>query len=67
MTNQAYIDAYWLHLNNPRDYALSLVYESHVSANAMLVACLKAMSHDDVRSMLDANELSPRFIYDEED
>jgi hypothetical protein len=27
----------------------------------LLTAALKYMSHDDVRDMLDANELSPRF------
>lgn len=46
---------------NPRDYALALV-ESGISADRMLLAALKFMSHDDVRAMLDANEMSPRFF-----
>lgn len=46
---------------DPRDYALKLVEDGVVGANELLVAALKYMSHDDVREMLDANELSPRF------
>lgn len=45
---------------DPRAYALELVDEG-VSADTMLTALLKWMSHDDVREALDANELSPRF------
>ena len=48
--------------NSPRDYALELVESGH-SADDLLLCALKCMSHDDVRGMLDANELSPRFIY----
>lgn len=44
----------------PRDYALELIDEG-VSALTLLTACLQYMSHDDVREMLDMNELSPRF------
>jgi hypothetical protein len=33
----------------------------------LLTAALNWMSHDEVREMLDANELSPRFSEDEED
>ncbi len=47
--------------NNPRDYALEMVEEGLVDRDYMILACLKYMSHDDVRDMLDANELSPRF------
>ena len=47
--------------SDPRDYALQLV-EQGLSADALLLACLKYMSHDDVRGMLEANELDPRFI-----
>lgn len=46
---------------NPRDYALELVESGMVSYDYMLTAALKYMSHDDVRDMLDCNELSPRF------
>ena len=48
--------------SNPRDYALMLIDEGWLSREYMLLACLKAMSHDDVRSMLDTHEVSPRFI-----
>jgi hypothetical protein len=50
-----------LYNTDPRDYALEMVGERLVSADHMLLCCLKYMSHDDVRGMLDANELSPRF------
>ena len=50
---------------DPRDFALLLVEDGLVSAEHLALCCLKYMSHDDVRGMLDANELSPRF--DEED
>ena len=45
--------------SNPRDYALELVENGQVDHNTMLIACLKYMSHDDVRGMLSANELAP--------
>jgi len=45
---------------DPRSYALELV-EQVFSAQCLLEACLNYMSHDDVRDMLDSNELSPRF------
>ena len=50
-----------------RDAALALVEEGLVSAEAMLVMALKYMSTDEVEDMLDANELSERFIEDEEE
>ena len=49
--------------SDPRDFALQLV-EQGVDAKDLLTAALKFMSHDDVREMLDANELSPRFLSD---
>ena len=49
---------------DPRDYAMEMVEERLVSADAMLLAMLVYMSHDDVRGALDANELSPRFTED---
>lgn len=52
---------------SPRDRALGMVEDGLVSAEYLLLACLKYMSHDDVDGMLDANELSDRFIEDEED
>lgn len=53
--------------NNPRDYALRLVDEGCVDPGMMLVAALNWMSCDEVREMLDANELSPRFMSDEDE
>lgn len=52
---------------NPRDYALRLVDEGCVDPGMMLVAALNWMSHDEVQEMLDANELSPRFMPDYEE
>lgn len=51
---------------NSRDEALELVENGVVTAEAMLTMCLKYMSTDDVEDMLDANELSSRFM-DEDD
>lgn len=50
--------------DDPRDYALELVEEGF-NANDLLLAALKYMSTDDVREMLDANEMSPRFTIDD--
>ena len=52
---------------DPRNYAYSLWEDGMVDADTLITACLKYMSHDDVRDMLDANELSPRFDPDEEE
>jgi hypothetical protein len=46
---------------NPRSFALELVEQGLVTADHLLLCALKYMSHDDVRDMLDCNELSPRF------
>ena len=51
---------------NSRDEALELVENGVVTAEAMLTMCLKYMSTDDVADMLDCNELSSRFM-DEDD
>ena len=51
----------------PRNYVWAMVDEGLVSADDMLTAAIKAMSHDDVRAMLDANELSPRFMENDDD
>jgi hypothetical protein len=50
--------------SDPRGFALELV-DMGITADHLLLCALKYMSHDDVRDMLDCNELSPRF--DEED
>jgi hypothetical protein len=49
-----------------RDEALELVENGIVSAESMLTMCLKYMSTDDVEDMLDCNELSSRFMEDDE-
>lgn len=51
----------------PRAFALDLVDRGVISAENLLTACLSYMSHDDVRGMLDANELSPRFDEDDDE
>jgi len=52
---------------DPRDFALGLVNDGMVDPMMMLTAALNWMSHDEVRDMLDANELSPRFDEELED
>jgi|TARA_A200000159_G_scaffold148845_1_gene156902 hypothetical protein len=47
-----------------RDLAIEMVEDGTVSAKDMLVMALKYMSQDDVKDMLDCNELSERFIAD---
>ena len=49
-----------------RDDALELVENGIVTAEAMLTACLKYMSTDDVEDMLDCNEWSERFMDEDE-
>jgi hypothetical protein len=44
-----------------RDSAVRLVEDGFVNAEYMLTACLKWMSEDDVKNMLDANELGMIF------
>ena len=39
-----------------RDFAVELTEEMNLSEKDMLVACLKYMSQDDVKGMLEANE-----------
>jgi hypothetical protein len=53
-------------MTNARDKALELVENGMVTAEDMLTMALKYMSTDDVEDMLDANELSERFM-DEDD
>ena len=52
---------------NPRDRALELIEEGIVSAEDMVTMCVKYMSVDDVQDMLNCNELSDRFMEDEEE
>lgn len=52
---------------DPRAYALNMVESGLVSADDMLLNALLYMSHDDVRGMLDVNELSPRFFEEDDE
>ena len=52
-------------IQDSRDYALDLVEMGLVSAEDMLKMALKYMSTDDVEDMLDANELTERFMEDD--
>ncbi len=52
---------------DPRSFALELVENGMVSADYLLLAALKYLSHDDCREMLDMNELSPRFDEGDDD
>ena len=54
-------------MTNYRDIALELVDNGLVSAEELLTMALKYMSNVDVEDMLDCNELSERFIEDEDD
>ena len=48
-----------------RDFAIELTEDMGFSAENMLVACLKYMSQDDVKGMLEANEYPCDAIEDE--
>lgn len=50
-----------------RDKALEMVEEGLVTADYLLLCCLKYMSNDDVYDMLDCNELTERFLNDGEE
>lgn len=52
---------------DPRDYALQMVDDGLMDPRQMLLCALVYMSHDEVRDMLDANELSPRFDESDDD
>ena len=49
-----------------RDQAIELVEDGTVSAKDMLIMALKYMSTDDVADMLDSNELSERFMEEDD-
>ena len=49
-----------------RDRAIELVDDGVVDPMMMLTAALKWMSNDEVGEMLDANELSDRFMEDDD-
>lgn len=50
-----------------RDKALELIEDGIVTAEHLVLCCLKYMSVEDVARMLDANELSERFLNADED
>lgn len=56
-----------LYEQDVRGYALELIEERGVSADFLLSCALQWMSADQVREMLDANELSPRFDINEDE
>ena len=51
---------------DPRDFALRLVDDGMIDPRMMLITALNWLSTDEVRDMLDANQLSPRFSEEEE-
>ena len=53
------IDEQW---QSYRDKAIDFVEQGLVEPMTMIIMCLKWMSNDDAQEMLDANELSERFI-----
>ncbi len=52
---------------DPRSYAIELCDDGLVSWESMARIMILAMSHDEVRDALDANELSPRFDESEDE
>ena len=52
---------------DPRDFALRLVDDGMIDPRMMLITALNWLSTDEVRDMLDANQLSPRFSNEEEE
>ena len=49
-----------------RDKAIELVEEGIVDPIQMVIMCVKYMSEDDVEDMLDCNELSDRFMEEDD-
>lgn len=46
----------------PRDYVYTLIESAGVDPGFLISCMLRSMSTDQIREMLDANELSPRFF-----
>lgn len=55
-----------LYHSAPRTYAIELVESEGADLKTLFFCCLKFMSAQDVRDMLDDNELSPRFLDNKE-
>ena len=53
--------------NDPRGFALELADLGEIDTRNLLISALNWMSTDEVRDMLDANELSPRFWDEDEE
>jgi len=45
-----------------RQYALDLVDEGPINARELAIMAIKYMSQDDVRDMIESNELDPRSL-----
>ena len=50
-----------------RDQVIEMVDDGILDPMMALTMCLKWMSNDEVAEMLDANELSDRFLEDDDD
>ena len=50
-----------------RDRVIEMVEDGILDPMMALTMCLKWMSNDEVAEMLDANELSDRFLEDDDD
>jgi hypothetical protein len=48
--------------SDPRSYAFELISSGVCTAETLAIACLAYMSHDEIRDVLDLNELSPRLL-----
>jgi hypothetical protein len=46
---------------SPREFALALVADGTVTADRLLLCCLRSMSFADVQAVLEAEQLSPHF------
>ena len=54
-------------MTDNRDTVIEMVEDGMLDPMMALTMCLKWMSNDEVAEMLDANELSERFMEDDDD
>jgi hypothetical protein len=54
-------------MTDNRDLVIEMVEDGVLDPMMALTMCLKWMSNDEVAEMLDANELSERFLEDDDD
>jgi hypothetical protein len=54
-------------MTDNRDTVIEMVEDGMLDPMMALTMCLKWMSNDEVAEMLDANELSDRFMEDDDD